>query len=402
MMQAELLSPCGSPESLRAALRFGADAVYMGGPVLQMRSASAGFDLDKLAASISFVHEQGKKAYITVNTLLKNSETELLKDYGQALYAMEADGAIVSDLGALRILGREVPNLPLHISTQCSVMNHEAAMVYYDMGARRLVLAREMSLEDIREMHAHLPKDLELEAFVHGAMCMAYSGRCLISSFILGRSGNRGQCAQPCRWEYAEHKSLQVEEQKRPGQAFTIEEDGKYSMVLSSRDLCMVEHLQALRDAGVVSFKIEGRMKSDYYCAAVTNAYRMAMEEADPALCRQELNMVSHRPYTTGFYCGELPDDHFNSGLYEQDWVFCATVESWENGVATLIQRNHMALGDELYPLTPGQVGLHFPLTTMENEEGLPIDTAPHPMMRLRVPCLIPLQPGDYIRRPSR
>lgn len=402
MMQAELLSPCGSPESLRAALRFGADAVYMGGPVLQMRSASAGFDLDKLAASIAFVHEQGKKAYITVNTLLKNSETELLKDYGQALYAMGADGAIVSDLGALRILGREVPNLPLHISTQCSVMNHEAAMVYYDMGARRLVLAREMSLEDIREMHARLPKDLELEAFVHGAMCMAYSGRCLISSFILGRSGNRGQCAQPCRWEYTEHKSLQVEEQKRPGQAFTIEEDGKYSMVLSSRDLCMVEHLQALRDAGVVSFKIEGRMKSDYYCATVTNAYRMAMEGADPALCRQELNMVSHRPYTTGFYYGELPDDHFSSGLYEQDWVFCATVESWENGVATLIQRNHMALGDELYPLTPGQVGLHFPLTAMENEEGQPIDTAPHPMMRLRVPCSVPLQPGDYIRRPNR
>lgn len=398
-MQAELLSPCGSAESLRAALRFGADAVYMGGPVLQMRSASAGFDLDKLASSIALVHEQGKKAYITVNTLLKNSETELLKDYGQALYAMGADGAIVSDLGALRILGREVPHLPLHISTQCSVMNHEAAMVYYDMGARRLVLAREMSLEDIREMHARLPKDLELEAFVHGAMCMAYSGRCLISSFILGRSGNRGQCAQPCRWEY---KTLPVEEQKRLGQAFTIEEDGKYSMVLSSRDLCMVEHLQALRDAGVVSFKIEGRMKSDYYCAAVTNAYRMAMEGADPALCRQELNMVSHRPYTTGFYYGELPDDHFNSGLYEQDWVFCATVESWENGVATLIQRNHMALGDELYPLTPGQVGLHFPLTAMEDAEGQPIDAAPHPMMRVRIPCPLPLQPGDFIRRPSR
>lgn len=401
-MQAELLSPCGSLESLRAALRFGADAVYMGGPVLQMRSASAGFDLEKLASAIALVHKQGKKAYITVNTLLKNSETGLLRDYGQALLAMGADGAIVSDLGALRILGREVPGLPLHISTQCSVMNHEAAMVYYDMGARRLVLAREMTLEDIGEMHARLPQDLELEAFVHGAMCMAYSGRCLISSFILDRSGNRGQCAQPCRWEYAEHKKLEVEERKRPGQVFTIEEEKNYSMVLSSRDLCMVEHLQALHDAGVVSFKIEGRMKSDYYCAAVTNAYRMAMEGADLSLCRRELDMVSHRPYTTGFYYGELPDGHFNSGLYEQDWTFCATVESWEEGVATLIQRNHVALGDELYPLTPGQVGLHFPLTAMEDEEGQPLTAAPHPLMRFRIPCPLPLRPGDFIRRPSR
>ena len=401
-MQAELLSPCGSLDSLCAALRFGADAVYMGGPVLQMRSASAGFDLDKLSKAVALVHEQGKKVYITVNTLLKNSETGLLRDYGQALHAMGADGAIVSDLGALRILSRNVPGLPLHISTQCSVMNYEAAMVYYDMGARRLVLAREMTLEDIGEMHAHLPEDLELEAFVHGAMCMAYSGRCLISSFILGRSGNRGQCAQPCRWEYTEHKQLEVEERKRPGQVFTIEEDKDYSMVLSSRDLCMVEHLQALRDAGVVSFKIEGRMKSDYYCAAVTNAYRMAMEGKSLPLCRQELDMVSHRPYTTGFYYGKLPDGHFNSGLYEQDWTFCATVESWENGVATLIQRNHVAVGDELYPLTPGQVGLHFTLTTMEDEEGQSLTAAPHPMMRFRIPCPIPLQPGDYIRRPSR
>ena len=320
MPACELLSPCGSRESLESALRFGADAVYMGGPLLQMRAASAGFSLEALQSAVHYAHDRGKKVYVTVNTLLKNGETEALSDYGQALAAMGADGAIVSDIGAIRILRRVVPELPLHLSTQCSVMNYEAAMAYFDMGIRRLVLAREMTLEDIAALHARIPRKLELEAFVHGAMCMAYSGRCLLSSFILGRSGNRGECAQPCRWEYA------LMEKKRPSQYFPIEQEENWSMLLSSRDLCMVEHLSALREAGVVSFKIEGRMKSDYYAAVVTNAYRMAMDGKDLSLCRQELDTVSHRPYTTGFYFGELPDGLFTSGLYEQPWTFCATV----------------------------------------------------------------------------
>ena len=202
MPACELLSPCGSRESLEAALRFGADAVYMGGPLLQMRAASAGFSLEALQSAVHYAHDRGKKVYVTVNTLLKNGETEALSDYGQALAAMGADGAIVSDIGAIRILRRVVPELPLHLSTQCSVMNYEAAMAYFDMGIRRLVLAREMTLEDIAALHTRIPKELELEAFVHGAMCMAYSGRCLLSSFILGRSGNRGACAQPCRLPY--------------------------------------------------------------------------------------------------------------------------------------------------------------------------------------------------------
>lgn len=396
MPACELLSPCGSRESLEAALRFGADAVYMGGPLLQMRAASAGFSLEALQSAVHYAHDQGKKVYVTVNTLLKNGETEALSDYGQALAAMGADGAIVSDIGAIRILRRVVPELLLHLSTQCSVMNYEAAMAYFDMGIRRLVLAREMTLEDIAALHTRIPKELELEAFVHGAMCMAYSGRCLLSSFILGRSGNRGECAQPCRWEYA------LMEKKRPGQYFSIEQEENWSMLLSSRDLCMVEHLSALREAGVVSFKIEGRMKSDYYAAVVTNAYRMAMDGKDLSLCRQELDTVSHRPYTTGFYFGELPDRYFNSGLYEQPWTFCATVENWNEGYALLRQRNHMQLGDVLYPLSPGRAGEHFILSAMEDEEGQPITAAPHPGMMIRIPCPIPLEKGDYIRRQSR
>lgn len=396
MPACELLSPCGSRESLEAALRFGADAVYMGGPLLQMRAASAGFSLEALQSAVHYAHDRGKKVYVTVNTLLKNGETETLSDYGQALAAMGADGAIVSDIGAIRILRRVVPELLLHLSTQCSVMNYEAAMAYFDMGIRRLVLAREMTLEDIAALHTRIPKELELEAFVHGAMCMAYSGRCLLSSFILGRSGNRGECAQPCRWEYA------LMEKKRPGQYFPIEQEENWSMLLSSRDLCMVEHLSALREAGVVSFKIEGRMKSDYYAAVVTNAYRMAMDGKDLSLCRQELDTVSHRPYTTGFYFEELPDGHFNSGLYEQPWTFCATVENWNEGYALLRQRNHMQLGDVLYPLSPGRAGEHFILSSMEDEEGQPITAAPHPGMMIRIPCPIPLEKGDYIRRQSR
>lgn len=395
-MNTELLSPCANMEGLKAAIRYGADALYLGGPMLQMRAASAGFSLEQLQEAVRYAHERGKRVYVTVNTLLKNSETDALAVYGQQLKDIGVDAAIVSDVGAIRILHRQVPCLELHVSTQASVMNYESALAYYDMGVKRIVLAREMSLPDIGELRSKLPQELQLEAFVHGAMCMAYSGRCLISSFMLDRSGNRGQCAQSCRWEYA------LMEQKRPGQYFPIEQEGEHSMILSSRDLCMIEHLEALEQAGVSSFKIEGRMKSEYYCAAVTNAYRMAMDGGDIAQCRQELETVSHRPYTTGFYLGELPDGHYNGGHCQQDWVFCAVVEDWHEGIVTLSQRNHMQAGDVLYPLSPGMIGGSFTLTGMVDGEGDPIDTAPRPLMLVRLPCDIPLSKGDMIRRRSR
>ena len=397
MKGVELLSPCGSREGLEAALRFGADAVYLGGRMLQMRSASAGFTKEAMGSAIARAHALGAKVYVTVNSLLFSREIELLGDYGRELSELGADAAIVSDVGAIAILKKACPSLPLHLSTQSSVLNYAAARVYHDMGVDRIVLARELSIEDIGELRAKTPQSLTLEAFVHGAMCMAYSGRCLMSSFILGRSANRGQCAQPCRWAY------KLMEEKRPGEYFPVEEENGYSMILSSRDLCMVEHLNELREAGISSFKIEGRMKSEYYTAAVTNAYRLAIEEKTPlSLCREELNRVSHRPYTTGFYFGELPADTFNSGLYQQDWVYCGEVLAFENGVALVRQRNHFQPGDILYPLSPGAPDRPFAVTDMWDEEGEPLLAASHATMLLKLSCPFPLSPGDFLRRPAR
>lgn len=394
MIPLELLAPAGSLGSVRAALRYGADSVYMGGSMLQMRSASAGFTDETLYEAVKLIHEKKKRAYVTVNTVLGEDDLPALPGYIGRLRDIGPDALIVCDIGAIAVIKEVWPQAEIHLSTQANVMNSSAAKVYGSLGVKRIVLAREMTLEAVRALRQNTPADIELEAFAHGSMCMAYSGRCLLSSFLLGRSGNRGECAQPCRWEYA------LMEQKRPGVYFPIEEEGRRSMILSSRDLRMIAYLDELYDAGVSSVKIEGRMKTEYYVAAVTNAYRMALDgTASLEDCERELETFSHRPYTAGFYKNELPDDHFNSGLYEQNWSFAALVTDAGDGRITVQQRNKFSVGETLEALTPGKPGMPFVVTEMQNADGESIDSAPHPLMTVTLPCPLALKPGDMLRR---
>lgn len=389
----ELLSPVGSMAALNAALRFGADAVYLGGPYLQLRAQSAAFSFDDLAKAAKAVHQAGKRMYVTVNALAYNDEVDKLPNYANQLLDCGADAAIVSDLGVLTVIHKACPNLELHVSTQASCMNYAAAKAWYDLGARRIVLAREMTVEEIRKLKNRIPEDLELEAFVHGAMCMAYSGRCLLSSAILGRSGNRGDCAQPCRWSYA------LVEESRPNQSFPIVQEGTHSYVLSSRDLNCAAFVNDLIDAGVTSLKIEGRMKTEYYVAVVTNAYRrlidgtMSVEKA-----QKELLSVSHRPYTSGFYYGELPNDHSNAGTYSQTHRFAGTVLSFENGVATIEQRNRFARGDELEVVSPTIQNATVKADDLRDEDGTEIEIANKVKQILKIKTDVPLSPGDLLR----
>ena len=389
----ELLSPVGSKSALAAALRFGADAVYLGGPYLQLRAKSAAFSFDDVADAAATVHRAGKRLYVTVNALAYNDEIDTLPTYANRLKDCGVDAVIVSDLGVLTTIRRACPSLELHVSTQASCMNYAAAKAWYDLGARRIVLAREMTIEEIRKLKKRIPEDLELEAFVHGAMCMAYSGRCLLSSAVLGRSGNRGDCAQPCRWSYA------LVEESRPNQAFPIVQEGTHSYVLSSRDLNCIGLVDELIDAGVTSLKIEGRMKTEYYVAVVTNAYRrmldgtMTVDEA-----QRELLSVSHRPYTTGFYHGELPNDHSNAGTYTQTHRFAAAVLSCDNGVAVIEQRNRFVSGDVLEVVSPSLPGASLRADGLTDENGEPVTIANTVRQILRLQTDLPLAPGDFLR----
>ena len=390
----ELLAPCGDWESLEAAVAFGADAVYLGGDLLQLRAAKSAFSGEKLLRAVEYVHERNKRIYVTVNSFAKNGELIPAGDYARYLKDIGVDAAIISDLGVFDAFASAAPELERHVSTQANCQNYGSANVYYKMGAKRIVLAREMSLQEIEELRKNTPSDLELEAFVHGAMCMAYSGRCIISSFLTGRSGNRGECAQPCRWNYA------LTEEKRPGEYFPIEETDTGTAILSSHDLCCIGFLDKLRDAGISSFKIEGRMKTAYYVATAVNAYRMAMDgSASVETCREELECLKHRPYSSGFYFGELKMGHANSGRYSQSCTFIGRVLSWDKGMARIQQRNNFQVGDVLEVLSPGRPGLSFQVETITDQDGNIRQRAPHPNEELLVPCPVELLPGDFLRR---
>ncbi|MDR1630913.1 MAG: U32 family peptidase [Oscillospiraceae bacterium] len=393
-MRHELLSPAGDMQSLKAAIRFGADAVYCGGPLLQLRAEKAGFSQKYLAGAVAYAHTEGKKLYVTVNSFAKNAEIPLVRDYAKELFALGADAAIVSDLGVLAAMKESVPELPVHISTQANCCNFMAARTYYNMGAERVVLAREMTIEEIAELRAKVPKELALEAFVHGAMCMAFSGRCLISSYFNNRSGNRGECTQPCRWSYY------LVEQKRPDEYLELEESGGVSAVLSSHDLNCLAFLDKLRDAGVSSFKIEGRMKTPYYVATVTNAYRRRIDNSAPLeALEQELLCTSHRPYSSGFYFGELVKNHFNDGIYRQNCTFVGVVKAWENGRLTLEQRNAFYEGDELEILSPHHFGVTLLVNNIENSKGERVNAATLVQETVSVDCPLVLEPGDMLRK---
>ncbi len=344
----ELLAPAGGIEQLRAAVRFGADAVYLASDRFGMRARAANFALADIPAAVEIAHAAGVKVHVTANILMEQGDLAALPDYFCALDAAGVDAFIIGDLGAAAIARRVAPRVALHVSTQASVANSEAARVWHSLGASRVVCAREMSLDDIARMREEMPADMEIEAFAHGAMCMAVSGRCLISSYLTGRSGNRGHCTQPCRWSYT------LEEEKRPGEHFPIEEDDRGTFIMNAKDMNMLAHLDALRAAGVDSIKIEGRNKKAFYVASVVNAYRQVLDGAPVADFAPELEAVSHRPYGTGFFFGEAEQAPNYDG-YEQQAMHVADVVAADPEDRTIVARcrNRFAEGDELEILSP-------------------------------------------------
>ena len=381
----ELLAPAGDWERLEMALAYGADAVYLAGTEFGMRASAGNFDNDSLRRAIELAHGMGRKVYVTCNTLPREDELNRLPGFLMFLQEAGADALIIADLGVLALAKRFAPRVSLHVSTQFGVVNSATANVLHAMGADTVVLARELSIEEIRKIRANTPSELRLEAFVHGAMCVSFSGRCLLSNYMTGRDANRGYCAQPCRWKYS------LMEEKRPGQYFDIEEDREGTYILNSNDLCMIGHLQDLADAGVSSFKIEGRMKSAYYTAVITNAYRHAIDAVAErnevsGVWVRETDMVSHRPYTTGFYFGEEPGQHYDEGTYRSGADIVAVVEYCdEKGWAVLTQRNKFQRGDTLELLTPEGEPVTFTAESLYNAEGEDIPDARHAMMEIHM-----------------
>ena len=386
----ELLAPAGDRERLLMALRYGADAVYLAGRQFGMRSAAVNFSDEGLREAAALAHAQGAKLYVTCNTLPREEELKALPPYLEFLQDAGADALIIADLGVLALAKRYAPKLGRHVSTQFGVINSATANQLWELGADTVVLARETPLEDIRKIRDNTPPELRIEAFVHGAMCVSFSGRCLLSNYLTGRDANRGQCAQPCRWKY------HLVEEKRPGQYFEISEDGG-THILNSRDMRMIEHLPELIEAGVTSFKIEGRMKSAYYTAVVTNAYRHALDAArrgeplDP-LWVEETEKVSHRPYSTGFYFGE-PGEYYADASYFTQTDVAAVVERCDaEGNAVLTQRNKFSRGDELELLRPEGEPLRFCVEAMTDAEGDEIEDTRRAMMEfhMKLPVAAP------------
>ncbi|MCR4885419.1 MAG: U32 family peptidase [Clostridiales bacterium] len=403
-MLPELLAPAGGSAQLRAALRFGADAVYGALKEYGLRAYAGNFSWEELDRELRLVHGQGKKFYLTLNILPYEDELPGFLAAARRAWEMGVDAALVSDLGAFLALRREVPGLKVHISTQANTLNAETARFYYGHGAERVVLARELSLDRIARMRETLPEELTLEAFVHGAMCMSYSGRCMLSDHLTGRGGNRGQCAQPCRWEYA------LVEKKRPGEYWPVEEDARGTYLLSAYDLNMLSHLPAMIRAGVGSLKIEGRMKTEYYVATVTGAYRRALdaladsEEKYRALLpelEKEVRKCSHRPFNTGFYFGP-PSPAAGAEGFAQEMEYVGQVEGWENGVAAVRIKNRFYVGDTLELLCPAGA---FPFRVEEitlPDTGERKDTVSVAGQRVLLPLAHPAAAGDFLRGPNR
>ena len=393
----ELLCPAGDWERLELAVAYGADAVYLAGTAFGMRAFAGNFSPEDLPRAVAYAHDRGVRVHVTVNTMPRNGEVERLPAYLEQLDAAGVDALILADLGAFTLAGKYAPRCERHVSTQQSIGNYETARAWYDLGARRVVLARELSLAEIAEIRAKTPQELELETFCHGAMCVSYSGRCLLSNYMTGRDSNRGACAQPCRYQYA------LMEEKRPGEYFPVFEDEKGTYILNSRDMCMIDHLDAVMDAGIDCLKIEGRAKSGYYAAIVTGAYRHVLDDVaagrpvDPAW-RDEVEHVSHRPYSTGFYFGQ-PGQYTANGRYIRDWQICAVVESCTpEGLATLSLRNKFSAGDTVEVVGPDSKPFSMVVPPMEDLEGNALLEPKTPQSRFTMRLPRPVPPLSFIR----
>ena len=401
MKKPELLSPAGDMEKLKMAVLYGADAVYLAGTAFGMRSFAGNFTDEELPAAVRFAHDHGVRVHCTVNTMPRNDEVTQLPAHLERLQDAGVDALIVADLGAFTLAGKYAPRCQRHISTQASISNFVTASAWYDQGASRVILARELSLEEIRTIREKTPKELELEAFVHGAMCVSYSGRCLLSNYMTGRDSNRGACAQPCRYQYY------LMEEKRPGEYFPVFEDEKGTYIMNSRDMCMIDHVDDLMDVGLSSLKIEGRAKSAYYAAIVTGAYRHVIDDVAAGrsvdrVWRDEVEHVSHRHYATGFYYGQ-PGQYYEDSRYIREWQVVALVtDCEENGLATLSLRNKFAAGDTVEVVGPDTKPFSLEVPVMEDQDGLPLTEPRTPQMvcRMRLPRQVPAMSILRIARP--
>lgn len=398
----EILSPAGDYEKLRYAIAYGADAVYLAGRLFGMRAAAGNFDDAQLRDAIAYAHGRNVKCYITINIMPSNRDLEALPAYLELLQDVGADALIIADVGVLAMARRYAPRIPVHISTQTSILNYEAANFWAELGAERIVLARELSLGEIAEIRAKTPKNLEIEAFVHGAMCISYSGRCLISQYLTDRDANQGACAQPCRWQY------NLVEEKRPGEYFPVEEDTRGTYLYNSKDLCMIEHIPELVRAGIDSFKIEGRAKTAYYAAGITSAYRRAVDayaaQPDgfvlPDEIRQEISKVSHRNYYTGFYFGERNGQFYEDSHYIRDWEVTGLMQDCTRaGDAVFTLKNRFFVGETLELIQPGEPPYRFTVDAMADDKGTAIDVAQHPEMRFHLQLPFAAKPFSILRR---
>lgn len=401
----ELLAPAGDLEKLKTAINYGADAVYLGGEAFGLRAASKNFTIEDIEEGVEYAHSRGKKVYITMNIVPHNDDLEGLDEYARKLYEIGVDAVIVADPGVFSIIRKEAPDLEIHISTQASITNYETVMFWYNLGVRRVVLARELSLKEIKEIIERIPQDMEIEAFVHGAMCISYSGRCLLSNYMTGRDANRGECSHACRWKY------NLVEEKRPGEYYPIEENEEGTFIFNSKDLCMIKHIEELIEAGIHSFKIEGRVKSEYYVATVIRSYRMAIDEFfndkdsyegnDKWL--EEIKKASHRDFTTGFYFNKPDgeDQIYNTSSYIRGYDFVGVVVDYdeESQIATIEQRNRIVEGDKVEIFGPSKDYFIQEVKDMVDDKGNKIVTAPHPQQLITMKLDKKAEKGDMIRR---
>ena len=402
MKKPELLAPAGTMEKLQMALAYGADAAYLGGTQFGLRAFGGNFTNDEIRAAVQLAHGMGRKVYVTVNVFPHNDDLVSLPDYLRFLAEAGVNAVLVADLGVFMCAREVAPALPVHISTQANNVNWRTVRAWQELGAARVVLARELSREEIREIRRQT--DVELELFVHGAMCISYSGRCLLSSYFTGRDANRGGCAQSCRWQYA------LVEVSRPGEYYPIAEDERGTYIMNSKDLCLLPYLDEVVASGIDSLKIEGRMKSVHYVASVVKAYRMALDAAcagTPYEVRaewtEELGKVSHRAYTTGFFFGKTTEEDqiYGSSSYEQTSDFVGLVHSYdaESGLATVEQRNNMKLGQEIEIFQPRGASFRQELREMWDADGQPITAAPHPQQIVRIRMAQAVEPSSILRR---
>lgn len=407
MKEVELLIPAGSLEVLKVAVDYGADAVYIGGESFGLRAKAHNFTIDEMREAVRYCHEHGVKLYVTANIFAHNEDLERIRIYFEQLKAVGIDALIISDPAIFMMAKEILPEVDLHVSTQANNTNYGIYQFWYDLGAARVVSARELSLKEIREIREHIPDDMEIESFVHGAMCISYSGRCLLSHFLTGRDANQGACTHPCRWKYS------VVEEKRPGEYFPVEEDDRGTYIFNSKDLCMVEHIPELIEAGIDSFKIEGRMKTALYVATVARTYRKAIDDymQDPEIYRNnlsyykdEIGKCTYRQFTTGFYFGKTDMDSqvYDNNEYVKDYTYIGKIEKVDSsGYAHFIQRNKFSVGEELEAMLFDGSNRMLKVSAIWNEKGESVESAPHPKEPLTVDLNEVLEPGVILRRRS-